>query len=227
MVAFLDTPDLVRVLVLDAHDGACILLPTPCWTAAHVKQAADGFIRAMDTTNPAAPETVEHRITPWRAMMAELGAAVAPHLTAGALVAILPGRRMSSLPLHLMTLPEKRGELLLSHPVVFAANLAVLLEVPQPAPKSTQCPAPKYSRMVVACPKDRDSRAFRLRLATVARHITRGGASRAILRLSGLRATPRRVLAATASADTLFLLCHGADIGRRKGFGLYLSDGRV
>lgn len=226
VVAFLDTPVLVRVLVLNANDGACMLLPAPCWAAAHVEQTSSRFIRTMDTTNPAAPETIERQLVMWRAMMEELGAAVAPYLTAGALVAMLPGRRMSSLPLHLMMLPEQRGELLLSHSVVFSANLALLLDVPQPAPICADCLSPIYSRMVVACAKERDSRNFRRRLARVTRRITQGGTSHRILRLSGRRATPERVLASVASADTLFLLCHGANIGRRKGFGIYLSDGR-
>ena len=225
VAVFLDTPDCVRVLLLNAKDSSCTLLPGPFWTVTQVGQAADTFIEVMDTTNPAAPEAADGRLTLWRALMAELGAAIAPHLTDGALVAVLPGRRMSNLPLHLMTLPEGRGELLLSHPVVFAANLALLIELPSQRSQSAPHVPPAHSRMVVVCAKDRDSRAFRLRLAKLARRIARHGPSEADLRLSGYRATPQRVLASIKSADTLILLCHGADIGRRKGFGLYLSDG--
>ena len=52
------------------------------------------------------------------------------------------------------------------------------------------------------------------------------GTHRAAQHLSGRRATPARVLAELPRADDLFLLCHGARIGRRRGYGIYLSDGR-
>jgi hypothetical protein len=128
---------------------------------------------------------------------------------------------MTNLPLHLTPLPDPQIDLLTHHPVVFAANLPLLLDDPGSV-------AEHGSRrsLVVAVAKDRDSRTFRKRLAVAARRITRDlGGRPSAHHLSSRRATPPRVLAELARADALFLLCHGARIGLRRGYGIYLSDG--
>ena len=219
LLALLDTPEEVHVASLLTADGTSMLHGS--WPAAQVEAGALAFVRTIDFTNPANPDAAAERIAPWKDLLTQLGAAIDARLPPGALVAILPGRRMTNLPLHLTPLPDERGELVLNHPVIFAPNLALLLDAPSPRPAESGQDA-----LVVAVAKHNDSREFRGRLAVSARRITSdlGGVRRA-RHLSGRRATRDHVLASLATTDTLFLLCHGARIGRRRGYGIYLSDG--
>jgi tetratricopeptide (TPR) repeat protein len=223
--AFLEAGPRVRALKIQPADGVWALLPGPGWEVARVAAAARAFARAVATTNSVAPGAGERGMRPWLSLLEEIGQTLAPHLEPDALVCFLPGRVLTNLPLHLLSLPQGRGELVLSHPVLYAANLSLLLHA---TTERARAEGAARTRIVVAVAKEKDSRAYRLRLAWETRHLTRAHEGRQrIRRLSGRRATPQAVLRILPEADELFLLCHGARVGERRGYGLYLSDGRV
>jgi tetratricopeptide (TPR) repeat protein len=222
--AFLDTGRSIRVMTVSSGSGRSGLLLGAAWEADCVATAAAAFTRAIEAINPAAPDSIARRIGPWLDLLASLGEAIGPCLVSDALVCFLPGRRLTSLPLHLMKLPDGRGELLLSHPVLYAPNFAILLER---GAKARRAERSGRARLLVSVTKERDGYAFRSRQALAARALTRRfGGMQFVKRLSGKRATPEAVLRALAEADEVLLLCHGAHIGRYRGYGLYLSDGR-
>jgi tetratricopeptide (TPR) repeat protein len=222
--AFLDAGKSVRTLRILPASGTCDLLPGPGWDAARITAAARAFARGIAITNSTSPGAGERRMRPWLDLLEEIGQRLAPDLVPNALVCFLPGRGLTNLPLHLIPLPTSRSELLLSHPVVYAANLAVLLGSVTHSEGHEPTAA---RRLVVAVPKKGDTRSYRLRLAREARRLTHDqGKQRCVRRLSGRRATPDSVLQTLPDVDELVLLCHGVHIGDGKGYGLYLSNGR-
>lgn len=243
LVACIDTPDEVHIVSLLASEGACKLHGS--WPADHVETTGLAFTQAMESLNPAAPHDFEARFKTWATLMDEFGAAIEPCLPLEALIAFLPGRRMTNLPLHLSYLPARRREVLREHPVIYSANSAILLDQAFPTERR------KSRSLVVAAAKAGDSRQFRANLACAARRIAResdpqgrtgsGFAGPSLIgqapygrginrrgpvwRISGRRATAAAVMAGLAETEAIFLLCHGARIGQRKGYGFYLSDG--
>ena len=135
------------------------MLPIPA-AAADLGLIA-GELARFDDANPVAPRRIDASMRAWWAFAAAFARTIGPHLTDGAELIILPGRRLASAPLAAAGWPG--SPLIASRPVSICPNLRILL--------SSGTPARSGTAGVVAVPKLGDGRAFRTLLYDTARQI--------------------------------------------------------
>ena len=218
---FVDAGDAVHLVRLSSNDPIPRLVDGGVFPLDRVHAVSERFVSAMRRANPAALDGLDRDLETWLIFADELGGVIADDVPDGTEVCFLPGRHMTALPLHLVKLPT--GESLVEkHPVVYAANFALLLNDPSPITKPTS------DCLVITVAKNNDTADFRTRLdeegKRLIKHLEETG--RTAHWLDGLDATTKSVVDNLTQSDEVFFLCHGTHGGRMKGYGICLSDGK-
>ena len=218
---FADAGENIHVACVSSSDPVPRLVSGVLLLVERAQTVGRQFMSAVSRANPAALDNLDRDLRPWWSFAGELGSEVASCLTPGCEVCFLPGRSMAALPLHL--LPLCNGQVLIEqHPVVFAPNLALLLNEDMRAGSHGD-----IGRLVVSVTKTNDIAAFVGRIDQASTRLIAGGAagSRPGRRLNGTEATKTAVVEALAHCEEVFFLCHGTHGGRIKGYGICISDG--
>lgn len=216
---FLDGGKHVAMLHATAA-GQVELLPIDEDSAA-LKLLRERTVQSLKRANPSNLAPLDRAMKPWIEFTTRIGAAISPLIKPGDHVVFLPGRLMTSMPLHAMAMPD--GRVLLEHASVsYAANFATLL-----APEADA--RPSHASLIVM-PKQNETEQFMQSMARVdadlEQHLRASCAS--FERVVGPDAGKSESLAAISRATEAVLLCHGFDGAEEHGYGICVAaDGRL
>lgn len=207
-------------ILLDGTESLTVLFIPATGAGPHVQtidisaaelEGATRQLAKFDTANPLAPHRIDTKLSNWWHVAGTIADAIRPFLTEGAELTFLPGRRLTSTPLHLAGWPS--SPLLLDRPVSVCPNARVLLASGDSSGGPTG---------IVVVPKARDADDFMTALHRAAERI-RDRADDPHL-LTDERADSASVLALAAKAGEIVFLCHGvSSSGHGQGPGICVA----
>lgn len=215
---FVETRDTIRLANLSSTRGTVTLIDISLGTG-DMGILKRQFTAALKNANPADLSMLDRKLEAWNQAACQIGAAIAPYLIPAVHVCFLPGRTMTGLPLHLITLPH--GERMIeAHTISYAPNFTTLLAA-KPGDDSPSLNV----RTVVTVTKERDTPDFKQRALETSEQIVE------ILRETGETTWLKQEHADhTAVGEALHLsteiafVCHGTTAGHEKGHGICVAD---
>ncbi len=211
IVALLDSRHRIIAVVIPASPSRSPLT-VPLDVSSAELSAGIAELAQFDRANPLAPYRVDPSMQHWWQLAQALADAIRPHLTDGAELIVLPGRRLSAAPLHLAGWPER--PLLASRPVSVCPNLRVLLG--RTPPIRTRLTG------IVAVPKLGDRIEFVTALKSTSGDIATLAAPATVL--ADTAADIAAVLALSSQADEILFACHGvSSAGPKQGAGICVA----
>lgn len=184
-----------------------------------VREVQTDFAKALSYCNPADPDALDQDLVSWNDLAGTIGGWIAECVAPGDRVAILPGRSLVGLPIHLCPVAAGGTSLIEEHAVIYAGNFSLLLRKDERGEEAVE-----EGTLCVAVGKNRDTSEFRARLAEATRDIGASCAPHAEV-LIGKDATLARIKTALNGCEEAYFLCHGAYGGRKVGFAICISDG--
>jgi len=193
-----------------------------------IEAANEEFRPAMATYNHARGGDPFVRAPHWQELSRRIGASLPP-LSPSAQVVIVPGSRLSDLPLHLCPVADNRP-MGVAYSCCYAPNLAVIQAIHERRSRSGREAAWRPSRCgVVTSWKAGDREETKRVLIDGARRFTRAieVTGRTVMEIAGPSATPESFLLMAHSVDLLRIACHGIGKPDQGLHGFLLGDGDV
>ncbi len=208
----------IRICHLPSAPEKPIGLSEESWDKERVREIRDQTYLSLKRANPADLSVLDQELRDWEALGREIGRFVEKSVSVSSHVCFLPGRDLTGLPLHLLTMPCGK-KLLETTTVTFAPNFATLLltnKVSQPLTKSAG---------VVTVTKRHDSKRFRERALEASLRISEAlRKSYGVVELSELDGTQKNVIEMMPKVNHIYFMCHGTFAGSGRGFGICVAD---
>ena len=218
---FVDAGETVHLYRVSSTDPTLRPVADAVFQKEKMQKQSNLFISSFAEANPAMLDALDRRLESWWEFLREMGLYISDELEDNCEVCFLPGRHLTSQPLHLIPLPN--GDLLIEHhPVVFSANLTLLFDQQDRSKKLGG------DSLVVSVAKGNDTNQFRWQLDSETTRLIEKleQQGRKVQRLDATAATINSVTSALTKSEKAFFLCHGVHGGRIKGYGICLSDGK-
>ena len=214
----IDAGETIRICHLSSSTDKPVKISDQKWNKNEIGLISEQTYLALKQANPDDLAFLDNRIQDWDQLSAEIGNFIEPRLATGSHVCFLPGRDLTGLPLHLLRM-SSGNYLLEKTTVTFAPNFATLL-----AP-SKQSKSIGGSVAIVTVTKKRDIERFRSRALKVNHELCNLlRQTHHIHELTELQANHKAVIDLFQHVDQIFFICHGADAGPGRGFGICVAD---
>lgn len=210
--------EIIRICHLSSAAGKSVEISDGHWNKNEVRHIREQTYLAFKQANPADLTVLDDKIQDWDRLGSEIGCFIEPRLCLKSHVCFLPGRDLTGLPLHLLRMPDGT-RLLEKTTVTFAPNFATLLALPKETKSNGGAVA------IVTVTKRRDSEKFRSRALEVSHELCDlMQHSHQTFELLELQAKHKEVTDLIQRVDQILFICHGANAGLGRGFGICVAD---
>ncbi len=210
--------DTIRICRLSSEGDKGIEISEARWDKNEVRTIREQTYLALKRANPADLTVLDNELRRWDELGSQIGRFLEQRVSKNSHVCFLPGRDLTGLPLHLLTMPDGK-KLVERTTVTFAPNFATLLAGKKESKSKSETAA------IVTVTKRHDSDRFRSQALDASRELSKTlGESHEVSELSELQATQKSVIDLIQRVDQAFFICHGAFAGSGRGFGICVAD---